>query len=183
MDRVRVVGSAGSGKSTAARAIARALDVPHLELDAVHWLPGWRERDPEEFRQAVVAFASGPRWVIDDNYTSRLGDCLDRLVDTYVWLDLPRWRVTLAVLARTVRRGWSGQELWESGNRERLSSLFKPDPLENIVLWSWAQHRRQRKRWEELEQTGRYQWVRLRSRRQVNRFLHNLGGDERSLAP
>jgi adenylate kinase family enzyme len=180
MDRVRVVGSAGSGKSTVARAMARVLDMPHLELDAVHWLPGWQERGPEEFREAVMAFASRPRWVIDGNYSGRLGDCLDHLVDTYVWLDLPRWRVTLAVLARTIRRAVTGQQLWETGNRERLSSLFNRDPLENIVLWSWTQHGRQRKRWEELEQTCPHQWIRLRSRRQVNRFVDGLGHDGRS---
>ena len=65
MNRIRVVGTSGSGKSTTAMAIARALDIPYLELDAVHWLPDWQERDPDQFRQMVLEFATQARWVID----------------------------------------------------------------------------------------------------------------------
>lgn len=174
MERVRVVGSSGAGKSTTARALALRLDVPYLELDGVHWLPDWRERDTDEFRRLVTQFAvSEPRWVIDGNY-SRLGDALDHLVDTYVWLDLPRWRVTLAVLARTVRRGITGEDLWGTGNRERLSSLFRWDPLDNIVRWAWTQHGHQRARYEDLERRRSARLVRLRSRRQIARFLADL---------
>ena len=172
MQRIRVVGSSGSGKSTTARTLAVRLGVPCLELDAVHWLPNWQERDQEQFRQLVTQFAtSQPRWVIDGNYSSRLGDCLDHLVDTYVWLDMPRWRATLAVLLRTVRRAVTGEELWGTGNRERLSSLFKWDPLDNIVRWSWTQHGRQRARCEALQGRSDCRLLRFRSRREIARFL------------
>ena len=95
-----------------------------------------------------------------------------------MWLDLPRWRVTTSVFERTVRRAVTGEELWASGNREHLSSLVKPDPLENIVLWSWTQHRRQREGYEEMQHVGGHRWIRLRSRREVRRFLGslNVGG-------
>jgi adenylate kinase family enzyme len=166
-----VVGSSGSGKTTTAAAIAARLRVPHLELDAVHWLPGWEERDPDEFRRIVFDFAAQPRWVIDGNYMGRLGARIDHLVDTYVWLDLPRWRVMAAVLARTLRRGITGEELWGTGNREHLSSLFKREPTDNIVLWAWTQHDKNRNRYAASEQAGQHRWVRLRSRRAVERFL------------
>ncbi len=178
VERIRVVGSSGSGKSTTAAAIARTLDIPCLELDAVHWLPGWEERDAEEFRKIVLEFATQPRWVIDGNYSGRLGDRIDHLVDSYVWLDLPRWRVTAAVLGRTIRRSVTGEVLW-SGNRERLSSLLKRNPAENIVVWAWTQHRRQRERCDGLRRAGNQCWTRLRSRREVNRFLESLGPTER----
>ena len=175
MDRIRVVGGSGSGKTTTAKALAQRLGIPRLELDTVHHLPGWEERDSDEFRDIVLEFATKPRWVIDGNYTGRLGDRIDHLVDTYVWLDLPRWRVVAAVLARTVRRGFTGEELWDTGNRERLSSLLKRDPLDNIVLWSWTQHHRNRDRYESKERAGQHRWIRLTSRRQVKRFLETVG--------
>lgn len=174
MNRIRVVGTSGSGKSTTATAIARALDIPYLELDAVHWLPDWKERDADEFRTIVADFAKQPRWVIDGNYRGRLGDRIENLVESYVWLDLPRWRVTTAVLFRSVRRAVAREELWASHNRERLATILKPDPLENIVLWSWTQHRRHRQRYEEMQRAGEHQWIRLRSRREVRRFLRSL---------
>lgn len=175
MDRIRVVGSSGSGKTTTAAAIARALAIPRLELDSVHWLAGWKERDDEEFVGMVTAFAAAPRWVIDGNYIRQLGGHLDGLVDTYVWLDLPRWRVTSSVLARSLRRSLTGEQLWDSGNRERLSFLLNRDPDENVVLWAWTQHGRQRRQWEEARQAGGPVWVRLRSRREVDRFIAGLG--------
>lgn len=175
MDRIRVVGSAGSGKTTTAAGIAERLGIPHLELDAVHWLPEWQERDADAFRRIVQDFAARPQWVIDGNYGGRLGDRIDDRVDTFVWLDLQRWRVFLSVLARTLRRAATREELWSTGNRERLSSLFKREPADNIVLWSWKHHDRYRDRYEAKRRAGRQAWVVLRSRREVRRFLEGLG--------
>ena len=173
VDRIRVVGAAGSGKTTTAAALAARLGIPHLELDAVHWLPDWQERDADEFRAMVLEFAAAPRWVMDGNYTGRLGDGVDHLVDTYVWLDLPRWRVTLAVLVRSLRRGITGEELWGTGNRERLPSLLKREPIDNILLWSWTQHDRYRVRYQAKLQSGQHRWIRLTSRRAIRRFLES----------
>jgi adenylate kinase family enzyme len=178
VDRIRVVGTSGSGKSTTAAAIARTLDIPCLELDSVHWLPGWQERDPEDFRRRVLSFAAQPRWVIDGNYSGRLGDRLDDVVDTYVWLDLPRWRVTGAVLRRTIRRAVTREELW-NGNYERLGSLLERDPVDNIVLWSWTQYPRQRVWYEEKYRTSSHRWIRLQSRRAVRRYLDGLRESDR----
>lgn len=176
MNRIRVVGSSGSGKTTTAKAIAARLDIPRLELDAVHWLPNWQERSAEEMRERALGFASShPRWVIDGNYNSRLGTHIDHLVDTFVWLDLPRWRVMAALLARSVRRSITGEELWETGNRERLRTMFNRDPNENILLWSWTNHHRNRQRYGARSAAGDHHWIRLRSRRDVNQFLESLG--------
>ena len=41
--RFAVVGTSGSGKSTLAERIAKALDIPFIELDAINWQAGWQE--------------------------------------------------------------------------------------------------------------------------------------------
>ena len=54
MARVVVVGCSGSGKTTFARQLARLLGSPHIELDALHWLPNWVPRPTNEFRALVA---------------------------------------------------------------------------------------------------------------------------------
>ena len=43
---------------------------PVLHLDAVHFLPGWKERPLEQEREMVTCFLDeNPSWVMDGNYT------------------------------------------------------------------------------------------------------------------
>ncbi len=67
MRRVSVVGPSGSGTSTLARRLARLVDVPFTELDAVFHRPGWQLLDPDEFRATVEGVAAAEAWAIDGN--------------------------------------------------------------------------------------------------------------------
>jgi adenylate kinase family enzyme len=55
MRRVVVVGTSGSGKTTLARQLAEVLEVPHIELDALHWEPKWTSTPAERMREKVRA--------------------------------------------------------------------------------------------------------------------------------
>ncbi len=174
MDRIRVVGPPGSGKTTTAAAIAARLGIPHLELDDVHWLPEWRERDVDDFRSRVLEFAAQPRWVMDGNYQGRLGSLVDDHVDTFVWLDPPRWRVVARVVVRTVRRAATREALWTAGNRERIRNLFSRDPTDNLALWAWRHHGRYRARSADRAATEPERWVRLATFREIDDFIRSL---------
>lgn len=107
MNRIAIVGCSGGGKSTLARALGAALDLPVVHLDALFWRPGWVESDPGPFRAAVDAALAGDRWVSDGNFTSVADISLAR-ADTIVWLDRPiplcLWRAigrALSSLGRT----------------------------------------------------------------------------------
>jgi adenylate kinase family enzyme len=172
---VSVVGNTGSGKSTVARALAASLGVANVELDALFHLPGWQQLPPDEFVAAVDSRTAGDGWVADGNYSDTL-DLVWSRADTVVWLDLPRRLVMRQVLGRTARRVARREELW-NGNRERLRSVLNPDPHESIIRWAWTRHsiyaerfasRTADPRWEHLEV------VRLRSRREVDRFVESL---------
>ena len=49
--------------------------MPHIPLDALFWLPNWGKTPHDEFRANVRAAMdqSERGWVIDGNYTKRLG--------------------------------------------------------------------------------------------------------------
>ena len=46
--RINVIGTSGSGKSSFSKRLAEKLDVPYIELDALHWKPNWTESTDEE---------------------------------------------------------------------------------------------------------------------------------------
>src|SRR5690348_731290 len=112
--RILVVGCSGSGKSTMGRALAAALGVPHTELDALNWDPGWRNltaEDPDEFRRRIARAAAADAWVMDGNYTKIGGDHWARATDI-VWMDTSRPVVMRRVIWRSLNRAIGKRELW-----------------------------------------------------------------------
>jgi adenylate kinase family enzyme len=138
VQRVSVVGSSGSGKSTVGARLAAAIGVPFVELDAIVHQPDWVQLEREEFRRQVGSIVQQPGWVIDGNY-SAVRDLVWEAADTVVWIDLPRSTVMRQLVWRTLRRGVRREELW-NGNRESLSNLMSLDADRNVVLWSWRHH-------------------------------------------
>src|ERR1700691_580490 len=111
MRRISVMGTSGSGKSIIARQLARALDIPHVELDGVFHQAGWQPRPVIEFQDAVRQLTRGDDWVIAANYHA-VRDIIWERADTVVWFDLPRAVVMRQIIWRTLRRAVTREELW-----------------------------------------------------------------------
>jgi adenylate kinase family enzyme len=151
-DRWWFIGSAGSGKTTYARGIATFLDAPHIELDAVYHLPGWTPIDGEEMRQQVRKMVAVPRWTVDGNYRVTRPEVFAR-VQVIVAMDLPRSVIMRQLAARTWRRGWCREELW-NGNRETLRNFLRWDPEKSILRFSWLNYDVKRERMAWLERVA-----------------------------
>lgn len=54
-DRVAIVGTSCSGKSTLARELSRRLGTPHVELDELFWGRTGRRDRPRNFGRASIA--------------------------------------------------------------------------------------------------------------------------------
>src|SRR6187399_1842826 len=70
MQRILVMGSSGSGKSTFAQRLSAITGIPMVSLDALFWKPGWIESDAAEFRTRVTEATRQPRWIMDGDYIS-----------------------------------------------------------------------------------------------------------------
>jgi adenylate kinase family enzyme len=161
-----VIGNTGSGKTSLSRALATKLDVPHLELDAFNWQPGWKEASHDDFRSRVAAALETDGWVVDGNYRSRLGTYVLDRADLVVWLDLPLPTILLRVVRRTVRRLRTRELLWGKNVETLRGAFFRRDSL---IWWAVRTHFRWRRRLPLL--VAKYPHVRLRSLRDVERFL------------
>ena len=169
MRRVNVKGTSGSGKTTFARELARRLELPYLELDALHHGPNWAEPTPDEFRARVhEAMAAAPEgWVIDGNYEAKLGGTVVGEADTIVWLDLPLRLKLRRLWRRTSHRIRSDVELW-SGNRESWRGAFWS--RDSLFWWMLKSHFRHRRRWPR-RYGGDPRFVRLRTVAEARRWL------------
>ena len=155
--RILVVGCSGSGKSTMGKALARALDAPHTELDALNWAPEWRDlqsHDPDEFRRRIAEAAAADAWVMDGNYTKLGGAHWARATDI-VWMDTPKWRVMGQVFWRSLTRAITKQELWPgTGNRELFRKWLDK---EHPIRWAWDTWAMVRDRYAERFAGGAYE--------------------------
>ena len=176
MQRISVVGSSGSGKSTVARRLATTLGAPYVELDALHWGPDWTAATAEELRERVELATSGSSWVVDGNYQGKIGTLVWDRADTVVWVNPPRWRAMWQSVSRAARRAATGKELW-NGNRESWDFLRVWRGEESILWWAWTSYATVQERTEAAMTEGPHvdlEWHRLRTREDVARFLDNL---------
>ena len=176
--RIAVHGASGSGKSTLAAAIAARLGVDHVELDGLFHQPGWTERPTEEFRDEVSGVVDAAGWVVEGNY-GQVRDLVWARAQAIVVIDVPRWRVMVQLVRRTLVRGATRAELW-NGNHESLRNLVSTDDSRNVVLWSWRTHHRYH---DDVPTEARTQApnalvVVLSDRRDVNSFPQRLAAGE-----
>lgn len=147
MDRVVVIGTSCSGKSTFAHRLAEIIDAPWYELDRLHWLPGWEPRPLDEFRRLVAEKVSRDRWVIDGNYGGKVRNIVWPRASHIAWLNYSFPIIFSRALRRTMKRLWT-KEILFSGNQESWrTQFFKRD---SILLWVITSFGRRRREYPEI---------------------------------
>ncbi|KAJ7445990.1 hypothetical protein B0H11DRAFT_1746351 [Mycena galericulata] len=138
--RVHIVGNSGK-PPTVGRQLADLLGVPFIPLDTLFWKPGWRQSTNEEMREKVVqALTNAPNgWVVDGNYTRRIGTIVEDQSTDVIWLDPPLARYLPRLILRTFLRLFRLAPPCSPGCPEMVSEVFFSK--ESIIWWCISQHR------------------------------------------
>jgi len=179
--RIVIVGSSGSGKSTTARALSRALGVPHVEVDALNWQPGWQDLsrlDPEAFYRRVAEAAAGEAWVMDGNYT-KVREAHWSRATAFIWMDIDRWTVMRQVIWRSFNRAVTKQELWPgTGNKELFRKWVEK---EHPIRWAWDNFAMIRARYSQWFADGAFEGrpvYRVGNRREGRQLIARLAAEQ-----
>lgn len=175
MQRINVIGTSGSGKSTFSRKLAQELRCPYLEMDEIFWKPNWQEPSDEEFFENLIEKLSGECWVLDGNY-NRTSEIKWSRADTIIWVDYSFQRTVFQAVKRALTRIVTKQELWgKSGNVESFKKSFLSK--DSIILWTLKTYKNNRARYTELFNDPKYnhiEFIRITSPQNADTFINKL---------
>ena len=128
MNRIAIIGSGGSEKSTLAVEIGKALDLPVYHLDKHFWDSGWVETEQGKWEEIQREICSKSKWVMHGNYGGtmdfRLSSC-----DTVVFLDLPR----VLCIFRTIKQAFC----YRNTTRPDLAAGYPERITAEFIRWMW----------------------------------------------
>ncbi len=137
MNRIMIIGFSGSGKSTLAEKLGEILKIAPVHMDALFWLPGWRENSRENMRRELKPTVDSERWIIDGNYSKVLWEERLERADTVIFLDVNRFTCFKNAFLRSLRfKGCTRPDMGE-GCTEKFDFEF--------ARWIIIDGRRQRK--------------------------------------
>lgn len=132
--RILVIGSPGAGKSTFARKLRDALDLPLVYLDMLWHKPDQTTTTREEFDAALSAILQQDCWIIDGNYARTLKQRLER-AETVFLFNLPAGECLAGAAARIGHRRedlpWIEREL--DGEFAEYIRRFPTDQLPQLL--------------------------------------------------
>ena len=167
MQRIAIVGCSGGGKSTLARELGAALNLPIIHLDALFWKPGWTEGDPDEFREAVEVAVAAEHWICEGNFIAASTVRFQR-ADTIIWIELPMllclWRAFWRAIADF---GVTRADL-APGCPEKIDLEFYR------YIWRWNRLTRPRMRLAIEALAPQAQLIRIRNDRQKTLLLQGV---------
>jgi hypothetical protein len=173
--RLLILGRTGSGKTTLGRQLAAALQLPHVELDALYFSHDLSTVPLAVLRERTTAAVAGDRWVTDGN-KSAVRDLVWPRADTVIWLDYPLavslWRLARRAVWRT--SVLTKQATADGGSRSFASQLWS---VTRGVLTALRSHRGQRRRYPEMfadPANAHLAVVRLRSPQATRRWLERV---------
>lgn len=171
--RIVVIGSTSSGKSTLAAHLGKLLAMPAIDLDALHWEPGWVEAPDPVFRERVQLAVQPDRWVVAGNY-SVARDLIWPRADTVIWLDYAFPIIFFRLFRRTLTRLITREKIC-NGNVERFRTTFFS--RDSLFVWLFQTYGKRRQEYPLLLAEAEHAHLtalRMRSPQETERWIAHV---------
>lgn len=101
LNRIVIMGSPGTGKSTLAYKIAQQTKLPLYHMDALFW-EGTQNVSDDVLLERLDTLLQKEKWIIDGNYKDTLEMRVAK-ADLVIWMKAPRWKCVLLVIYRYLK--------------------------------------------------------------------------------
>ncbi len=121
--------------------MAEKLGALHVDLDELHWLPGWSERPNDEMLAMLVeqlGAAPDGRWVVSGNYSRIVAPWMRENATALVWMRPGFYANQRQLWWRTAKR-WLDGGTCCNGNVECLSNILQLNS-DSILYYGWSYH-------------------------------------------
>jgi adenylate kinase family enzyme len=171
IQKIVVVGNAGSGKTTLSRYLAKIHGLPLTHVDSIQFLPGMKIRPHQESIQMLTEIENKDQWIIEGYGPFDIIERRFQAADRIVFLDPPLWRLYWWCTKRQIKNAWSKREELPEGCNEfsiaqtlklyrtvktlhekmrpELLKIFNRENLRGKMVWV-----RKMGEWEEIRKNG-----------------------------
>ena len=169
MNKILIIGNAGSGKTTFAKKLAVKTSLPLIHLDRLFWKGKWESLSKEEFDPLLQAELEKEEWIIDGNFSRTIPHRL-KYCDTVFYFDIPTilclWGITKRVFLNYGKtRDDMGGECPEYFDQRKLA-------LYRAVMGFNRKHRKKYRRL--LDDAENVDVIIFRNRKQARHYLESL---------
>jgi len=171
LNRILIVGISGTGKTRLAKQLSIILNLPVIYLDTIFWKENWQEENPKVVEAKIKEVIGRHQWIIE-GYVEPLGKLRVERADLVLCLDYPGRVALLGGLQRWLQYRHKARPEMPIGNTESLGFKFLMTLL----------RRRERPEIEAAILGNEDKVVRLKSRRQTERYLTQLNSKDITVA-
>ena len=164
MQRIIIIGSGCSGKSTFSRQLGDKLLLPVRHLDKHFWLANWTSKGEVTWQKELDKLIGEDRWIIDGDYKESYAKRAER-ADTIIFLDVPRYKTMARFIKRVIKnRGKTRADMAE-GNIEKINYAY--------LKWLYKYDRKIPLNLVNMQKNTKNTYI-LSNKSQVKEFLNNL---------
>jgi len=127
VEKIYIIGSVASGKTTVAKKLSEKLDIPWYELDCIVYCDSKTERykrTPEQQVEIIMNIDKSKKWIIEGTYRKSC-HCLLDMADTVIFLDPPLMVKKLRVLKRFIKQQLGMEKCHYKSDFKMLKLMFK----------------------------------------------------------